>query len=40
MNGQDRRELAENRKPSQTDQGIEPHVARTLVSSWQTKHVD
>ncbi len=32
MHDQDRGELAENREPSQPDQGIQPHVARTLVS--------
>jgi hypothetical protein len=30
--------LAANREPAQPDQRIQPHVARALMSSWQTKH--
>jgi hypothetical protein len=38
MYHQDGRELAENRKPTQADQGIQPDISRTFVSPWQTEH--
>ncbi len=38
MHHQHRRELAENGEPAQADERIQPNVARTLVSSRQTKH--
>ena len=38
MYHQNRRKLAENGEPAQPDQRIQPHVARALMSSRQTKH--
>ena len=38
MHHQHRRDLAENGEPAQADQRIQPNVARTFVSPWQTKH--
>ncbi len=38
MHHQDGRDLAEYGEPPQPDQRIQPHVARTLVSPWQTEH--
>jgi hypothetical protein len=39
MHDQDGRQLAANRKPAQADKRIQPHVARALMSPWQTKHI-
>ncbi len=38
MHHQNGGELAEHGEPAQPHQRIQPHVARTLVSSWQTEH--
>ena len=38
MHHQDARDLTKNGQPAQAHQRIEPHVARPMSCSWQTKH--
>ena len=38
MHDEDGRDLAENGEPAQPHQRVEPHVARPMMSPWQTEH--